>query len=78
MKQIVSLVVVAFALSGCGNQGVGTASSSGGDGIAKCAERGVAYFKEMGSYPTLRSAPNAGRAAEDVAIERCQRTLTAF
>lgn len=48
------------------------------DPVMACAHRGVAYFKQMGSYPTLKSAPNIGRAAEDVALERCQRTTTAF
>ncbi len=48
------------------------------DGVAACTERGVAYFKEIGSYPTLSSAPNAGRSAREVAAERCGRTLTAF
>jgi hypothetical protein len=46
--------------------------------VEACAARGVAYFKEIGSYPTLSAAPNAGRSAEDVAIERCNRTTTAF
>jgi outer membrane biogenesis lipoprotein LolB len=46
--------------------------------VNACVERGVAYFKEIGSYPTLSSAPNKGRAAEDVARERCNRTTTAF
>jgi hypothetical protein len=46
--------------------------------VEACVERGVAYFKEIGSYPTLSAAPNAGRSAEDVAIERCNRTTTAF
>lgn len=53
-------------------------SSSAADPIASCVARGVAYFKEIGSYPTLSSAPNAGRSAEDVAVERCNRTTTAF
>jgi hypothetical protein len=54
-----------------------------GDGVDQedidaCVRRGVEYFKEIGSYPTLQSSPNTGRAAEDVAIERCNRTTTAF
>lgn len=53
-------------------------SAESSDSVMQCAARGVAYFKDIGSYPTLSSAPNAGRAAEDVALERCQRTLTAF
>lgn len=48
------------------------------DGVATCVKRGIAYFKEIGSYPTLKSAPNAGRSADDVALERCVRTTTAF
>ncbi|TCZ77671.1 hypothetical protein [Lysobacter sp. N42] len=48
------------------------------DHVDYCVARGVAYFKEIGSYPTLQSAPNAGRPAEAVARERCKRTLTAF
>ncbi|UZK70781.1 hypothetical protein OKW76_07095 [Sphingomonas sp. S1-29] len=48
------------------------------DTVAACTKRGIAYFKEIGSYPTLSSAPNRGRAADDVAAERCNRTLTAF
>ena len=43
-----------------------------------CVDRGVAYFKSVGSYPTLQSYPNKGRQAEDVAAERCKRTVTAF
>lgn len=44
----------------------------------ECIEKGVAYFKEIGSYPYLSSYPNAGRAAEDVAAERCERSPIAF
>lgn len=48
------------------------------EAVDACTKRGVAYFKEIGSYPTLSSAPNRGRSAEDVALERCIRTTTAF
>jgi hypothetical protein len=48
------------------------------DPVADCVRRGIAYFKEIGSYPTLRSAPNQGRDAAEVAVERCNRTTTAF
>lgn len=40
-----------------------------------CVARGVAYFKEIGSYPTLQSS---GESADRVARERCARTTTAF
>lgn len=46
--------------------------------IEVCVSRGVQYFKEIGSYPTLGSKPDAGRKAEDVARERCNRSTMAF
>lgn len=48
------------------------------DPVEACTKRGVEYFTKIGSYPTLNTAPNIGRAAVDVALERCQRTTTAF
>lgn len=45
----------------------------------RCVSLGVQYFKEIGSYPTLKSAPNAGRHAIEVARERCKKAPeTAF
>lgn len=83
--------LLTLALAGCGEKqgavpssGVGRkaqsqdASNSSGDSVDACVKRGVSYFKEIGSYPKLSSAPNAGRRAENVALERCNRTLTAF
>lgn len=62
--------------------GLGVASACGGGpskaDVAACVERGVAYFKEIGSYPTLTAPMYKGRKAEDVARERCNRTITAF
>jgi hypothetical protein len=46
--------------------------------VEKCVARGIAYFKEIGSYPMLHTHPNKGRRAEVVARERCNRTTTAF
>lgn len=40
----------------------------------RCVKRGIAYFKEIGSYPRLSS----GEDAEQEAKERCARTPTAF
>lgn len=48
------------------------------DPVVACIRRGVTYFKMIGSYPTLKSAPNIGRDAVEVASERCARTTTAF
>ncbi|GGD55687.1 hypothetical protein [Lacimicrobium alkaliphilum] len=45
----------------------------------RCVSLGVKYFKEIGSYPTLKSAPNKGRHAIEVARERCKKApKTAF
>lgn len=40
-----------------------------------CAARGVAYFKEIGSFPRLIST---GQRAEVVALDRCVRSVRAF
>lgn len=45
------------------------------DSHADCVARGIAYFKEIEAYPFLRST---GESADEVAKERCSRTLTAF
>ena len=71
MKVRVIIVFSAALVAACGSSGPNPA-------IEACVERGVSYFKEIGSYPTLSSAPNAGRKAEVVARERCNRTPTAF
>jgi hypothetical protein len=55
-------------LAGCGSSG------NSQEAINACAARGVAYFKEIGSYPTLSN----GREADVEAIQRCRRTTTAF
>ena len=64
-------VIALLSITGCGK-------NNPNPQIEACVERGVSYFTEMGSYPTLKSAPNAGRSAEAVARERCNRTTTAF
>jgi hypothetical protein len=45
---------------------------------AECVQRGIAYFREIGSWPTLSAPPNRGRSAVEVAEERCRRSLAAF
>jgi hypothetical protein len=59
------------AITSCGGGGPDPA-------VEACVARGVTYFKDIGSYPTLTSPPNTGRRAEDVARERCVRMTTAF
>ena len=46
--------------------------------LGHCVERGVSYYKEIGSYPTLTAAPNTGRDADTVVLERCRRSFRAF
>lgn len=43
--------------------------------VLECQRKGIAYFKEIGSYPRL----STGRDASQEALERCQRQpRTAF
>ena len=73
--KLFTAILIAFSFAiGCSGENGGAGSAA----IDACIVRGVAYFKEAGSYPTLQSAPNAGRSAEDVARERCSRTISAF
>ena len=46
--------------------------------VESCVNRGIAYFKEIGSYPYLTSNLFKGKSAEAEARERCNRTTTAF
>ena len=66
----VAAVFAVASLGGCGRRNA--------DEVEACVDRGIAYFKETGSYPTLKSAPNKGRSVVEVARERCERTTTAF
>lgn len=65
---LIGTLLFVVILSGCGKK----------QEVDACVERGVDYFKEIGSYPTLTSKPNEGRKAEDVARERCERRTSAF
>jgi hypothetical protein len=73
--RLYAALLLCNALTGCGGEGATETRTSS---VAACISRGIAYFKEIGSYPTLKSAPNAGRSADEVAAERCNRTTTAF
>jgi hypothetical protein len=73
------VVVVLLGIVSCSdNRSARTGSVPGRDRsdseVDACVERGVQYFKDIGSYPTL----STGRSAEVVARERCNRTTTAF
>ena len=70
-------LLAACALVACGT-GPGSDVAEGMNPVLLCAERGTKYFRKIRSYPTLHSAPNIGRAAEDVALERCKLSTTTF
>jgi len=67
----VSAVLIGAAISGCGQK-------SSANPVNECVQNGIAYYKEIGSYPTLTSPQYAGRSAEDVAREKCSRSSLAF
>lgn len=75
-NQKAAACLVLFSASGlltaCGKSDTNNAA------IASCLENGIAYYKEIGSYPTLTSAGMEGRMAEDVAAEKCSRSIQAF
>jgi hypothetical protein len=72
---ILVLLVVGSMLGGDSSNKESTYTTGSTDSpIIACYQRGVAYFKEIGSYPTLSN----GRSAELVASERCNRSITAF
>lgn len=62
------------ALAGIAAIVAGCDSGSANSGVANCTARGIAYFKEIESWPRLSN----GRDATQVAVERCKRTTTAF
>lgn len=63
-----AVIGMALSLAGC------TGQQSSWSAVSDCTQRGIAYFKEIESWPTLTD----GRDAASVAAERCSRTTTAF
>ncbi len=79
MKKIILLMVLSLVITACSKEessssGEPSYTASSAD-IEACISRGIAYFKEVGAYPTLTTT---GENAETVAKERCNRTTTAF
>ena len=66
MKSISFATLGLLMLTGCG--------SDHKQKLDACVNKGVAYFRAIDAYPTLSN----GRKAEDVALERCRRTIGAF
>lgn len=52
------------------------ASKSGNESnqFDECVSKGDAYYRDIGSYPTLSN----GRDAHSVVVEKCFQTTTAF
>lgn len=71
MKKIILLGLM-FGLVGCGEPKNSTGSS---DNIRECVQKGVAYYKEIGSYPMLKSE---NISAEDKALQKCENSSVAF
>ena len=80
MRKVIGVLVIVFVLLMIANMFVGNSSNkvsnkvNTGSPIIACYQRGVAYYKEIGSYPTLSD----GRSAELVVRDRCDRANTAF
>lgn len=75
MRSVLLFIFIIFSISACDGTGSTTGNQSE---LSACIERGISYYREIGSYPTLSSPPNTGRLAEEVVAERCRRTTTAF
>ncbi len=58
--------------------GSNTYSSQQSSNPESCVNRGINYYKSIGSYPYLKSEPYAGRSAESVAREKCSNSPLAF
>ncbi|EME5683561.1 TPA: hypothetical protein PVK60_000504 [Acinetobacter baumannii] len=71
MKKIIILGLM-FGLVGCGES---KEKSSADNEIRKCVQKGIAYYKEIGSYPMLKSE---NISAEDKALQKCENSSVAF
>jgi len=77
MKNIITTLLLTFLIASCGKSEENKKEDK--RIYHRCVNNGVEYFKEIGSYPTLKSAPNKGKHALEVARERCKRApKTAF
>jgi len=71
MKKIVLLILM-FGLVGCGES---KEKSSANNDINECVQKGIAYYKEIGSYPMLKSE---NISAEEKALKKCENSRVAF
>ena len=75
LKPAVSLLLMPLAACSAFAE---TPTAAKRDPVSSCVKRGITYLDSIGSYPKLKEPPNTGRAAEEVALERCLKSLTAF
>ena len=73
MRHMIAAWALIATAAGCDAKKANEAASVQTD-RGECVRKGVAYFKEIGSFPTLSD----GRDATEVALERCERTPGAF
>ena len=77
MGKVISMILIFLSISSCGKNEEDKKEAE--IQYHKCVSNGVEYFKDIGSYPTLKSAPDKGRHALVVARERCEKApQTAF
>jgi hypothetical protein len=70
-------ILIAIAVSSCGETEEDKKQAE--MQYHRCVNAGVAYFKEIGSYPILKSKEYKGKHALTEAKERCSRAPnTAF
>jgi hypothetical protein len=78
MRKILLIIAAIFLLIFFGPKYCGdsseTGSGSANSKMDECIAQGIAYFKDIGSFPNL----STGRNAVEVAKERCRRTTNAF
>lgn len=68
--RIIALCLLVSATANCAKNETGEK-----DGAEKaCIERGIAYYKEIGSFPTLSTGEDAAKKVR----ERCARSVQAF
>jgi hypothetical protein len=58
-------------------ESTGSKSAMSG-GTGSCYQRGVSYYRDIGSYPYLSSFPNKGRPADELINQMCSRNPSAF
>ena len=77
-QSLMAIIIVFGLIYYASNDSSAPENKAAPQNISSCVNNGIAYFKEIGSYPTLTSPPNVGMPADIVARERCTRSNSAF